>query len=79
MSTVGMACVSHWFELRAGMAIGTTLAGGGLTRWCSFSLFFFFVAHRIFSCGFQMDDENPGFRHWHIVFSRLYRGPYKIT
>ncbi|EED13426.1 monocarboxylate permease, putative [Talaromyces stipitatus ATCC 10500] len=30
VSTVGMACVPHWFEMRAGMAIGTALAGGGL-------------------------------------------------
>uniref|UniRef100_A0A093W1T9 Riboflavin transporter MCH5 n=1 Tax=Talaromyces marneffei PM1 TaxID=1077442 RepID=A0A093W1T9_TALMA len=30
VSTVAMACVPHWFEIRAGMAIGTALAGSGL-------------------------------------------------
>lgn len=30
VSTVAMACVPHWFEIRAGQAIGTALAGSGL-------------------------------------------------
>lgn len=30
VSTVAMACVPHWFEIRAGMAIGTASAGSGL-------------------------------------------------
>jgi MFS family permease len=30
VSTVAMACVPHWFQVRAGMAIGTALAGSGL-------------------------------------------------
>ncbi|OKL58437.1 hypothetical protein UA08_06130 [Talaromyces atroroseus] len=30
LSTVAMACVPHWFQVRAGMAIGTALAGSGL-------------------------------------------------
>lgn len=30
VSTVAMSCVPHWFQVRAGMAIGTALAGAGL-------------------------------------------------
>lgn len=30
VSTVAMSCIPHWFEIRAGMAIGTALAGSGL-------------------------------------------------
>ncbi|CRG91597.1 putative transporter MCH4 [Talaromyces islandicus] len=30
VSTVAMSCVPHWFHVRAGMAIGTALAGAGL-------------------------------------------------
>jgi MFS family permease len=30
VSTVGMACVPHWFHVRAGMAMGTAMAGSGL-------------------------------------------------
>ncbi|PLB39762.1 MCT family MFS transporter [Aspergillus candidus] len=29
-STVGMSCVPHWFQARAGMALGTAMAGAGL-------------------------------------------------
>ncbi|UDD56983.1 hypothetical protein AFCA_004502 [Aspergillus flavus] len=29
-STIGMSCVPHWFQARAGMAIGTAMAGAGL-------------------------------------------------
>lgn len=30
VSTVAMACVPHWFHVRAGMAMGTAMAGSGL-------------------------------------------------
>ncbi|KAH8692270.1 monocarboxylate transporter [Talaromyces proteolyticus] len=30
VSTVAMSCVPHWFHVRAGMAMGTALAGSGL-------------------------------------------------
>jgi MFS family permease len=29
VSTVGMSCVPHWFQARAGMALGTAMAGAG--------------------------------------------------
>jgi MFS family permease len=30
ISNVGMSCVPHWFQAKAGMAIGTAMAGSGL-------------------------------------------------
>ncbi|KAL4891411.1 major facilitator superfamily domain-containing protein [Aspergillus ambiguus] len=30
VSNVGMSCVPHWFQVRAGMALGTAMAGAGL-------------------------------------------------
>ncbi|KAL4779909.1 major facilitator superfamily domain-containing protein [Aspergillus varians] len=30
VSNVGMSCVPHWFEAKAGMALGTAMAGAGL-------------------------------------------------